>query len=373
MVKVLVHFRGRALEDRGTPLRCRNLTVALARRPGVDVTLLSRDPTTQIEPRLGLGHRPIPSLDSALPALERAVRELAPDVVYGHTHKGAFDLARLVPAARTLRVADLHGDPAWEKFEDRQRPASRRLAGLVSGKLLERRTLRQLDGFTVVSEPLRRRVERLGKPALLLLGGVDPELFNAPEPPPSDSVTVGYAGSFRSYHGVGDLLTAAERLLAAGEPFRFLLIGDVDAVDGLRRRIEQRLGGHQTLTGPVPYAQVPELLAGCDVLVVPRRRGRAAGLNYPSKLSEYLALGRAVVVTDVGEAGRAVAPGASALLVPPNHPAALAAALRRLTDPGLRRRLGRQARRQAVEQLAWDKVAGRLEGFLRSLRPAALE
>ena len=365
-MRVLVYYRNRILESRGTPLRSRNLTAWLGRRPAVDVGLVSRDASGEVRRLLGVEHHPIEADGAGTAALERAVAELRPDVIYGQTHKGAYDLAGLAGTPRPRLVADLHGDPAWEKLEDRQRPLGRRLKGFLSSRLGER-LLDRLDGFTAVSEALVERMRRRGKPARLLLGGVDTELFRAEPAAPAEGLTVGYAGSFRSYQGIDDLVTAVARLVARGEPVRLLLVGDLEGAPELRSRVERDLGGAATLLAPVDQARIPELLGGCDVLVVPRRAGRAAEHNYPSKMSEYLSLGRAVVVTDVGQAGRLADAAEVAVKVPAGDPEALAAAISGLSDPRRRARLAESARGYALEHLAWHRVAARLEAFLRRL------
>jgi glycosyltransferase involved in cell wall biosynthesis len=85
----------------------------------------------------------------------------------------------------------------------------------------------------------------------------------------------------------------------------------------------------------VPSAQVPDWLRAADVVVVPSRReplGLAA--------VEALACGTAVIASNVGGLREVVRDGENGLLMPPDDPGALAAALRRLLDPSLRARLG---------------------------------
>lgn len=73
---------------------------------------------------------------------------------------------------------------------------------------------------------------------------------------------------------------------------------------------------------------------------------------------EGMAYGLAVVATPVGAIGDVIRDGETGLLVPPGDATALAAALRRvITDPGLRGRLGREARRLA--QAEFDVAADR--------------
>ena len=86
---------------------------------------------------------------------------------------------------------------------------------------------------------------------------------------------------------------------------------------------------------PVPADDVPRWLQTVDVVVVPSRReplGLAA--------VEALACGVPVVASSVGGLREVVRDGENGLLVLPDDPAALAAALLRLSDAGLRARLG---------------------------------
>ena len=100
-----------------------------------------------------------------------------------------------------------------------------------------------------------------------------------------------------------------------------------------------------------------DLLAACDVYVLPSRR---EGLGVSAL--EAMAARRPVVATRVGGLGDAVADGRTGLLVPPEDAAGLARALERVrADPELRRRLG-------------DAGPARLaEGFLASQMVAAYE
>ncbi len=117
----------------------------------------------------------------------------------------------------------------------------------------------------------------------------------------------------------------------------------------------------------MPYREIPAVLAAADVLVVPRPESRSGRFGFPSKLPEYLALGRAVVASDVGDQARVVRHRENGLVVTPGSAAALVEALRSLADPDLRRRLGEAGRRSAVEELCWDRVGERLQAFLTGL------
>jgi glycosyltransferase involved in cell wall biosynthesis len=84
-------------------------------------------------------------------------------------------------------------------------------------------------------------------------------------------------------------------------------------------------------------------------------------------LLEALSVGAAVVATEVGGVPDIVSPEIEALVVAPGDAAALAAALGRLAaDPELRERLGRAARKRAVE-LGPEQVAARFDALYREL------
>ncbi len=86
---------------------------------------------------------------------------------------------------------------------------------------------------------------------------------------------------------------------------------------------------------PVPSAQVADWLRAADVVVVPSRReplGLAA--------VEALACGTPVIASNTGGLREVVRDGENGLLIPPDDPGALAAALLRMLDPELRASLG---------------------------------
>lgn len=149
-------------------------------------------------------------------------------------------------------------------------------------------------------------------------------------------------------------LARALGLLDAEEPGRYDLtwVGEGPLAESLREEAaEQGVADHLELAGFVPPGEG----------LLDRYRSSAALVHtattegVPGVLNEALGLGVPVVATDVGGIRAALDDGRAGLLVPPQDPAALAAAIRRLArEPELRRSLAGRglelARRATVEE-----------------------
>jgi glycosyltransferase involved in cell wall biosynthesis len=178
------------------------------------------------------------------------------------------------------------------------------------------------------------------------------------------AIVVGFSGTFGEWHGIPALAEALPRVCQARPNVRWLLIGD----GPLRHRIDEAVKNHAladrvSQPGLVPHADMPAYLAACDVLVSPHGRQADGGefFGSPTKLFEYMAAGRPIVASAVGQIAEVLQDEQSALLVPPDDPEALAAAIVRLVDdPCLRTRLGNTARQAAVERHTWRQNAERL-------------
>ena len=80
--------------------------------------------------------------------------------------------------------------------------------------------------------------------------------------------------------------------------------------------------------------------------------------NLPLSLMEAMEAGRPILATAVGGVPELIDHGVNGLLVPPDDPKALAAAILRLEgDPALRKRLADEARLRAAEQFTAERFA----------------
>jgi glycosyltransferase involved in cell wall biosynthesis len=140
-----------------------------------------------------------------------------------------------------------------------------------------------------------------------------------------------------------------------------------------RPEVERRLaaGGAldaALLVGKVAPHQVPAYLDACDVLVsphVPMPNG-VEFFGSPTKLFEYMAAGKAIAASRLGQIGAVLEHERTALLTTPADIASLTGALERLArDAALRARLGSAARREALEKHSWRANAERVSDAYR--------
>lgn len=114
--------------------------------------------------------------------------------------------------------------------------------------------------------------------------------------------------------------------------------------------------------GELPHAEAMERLAKCDVLILPSHTE-----GFPNVVVEAMALGKAVIATDVGAIPEMLAEDAG-IVVPAKDTDALACALEKaIGDPGLRVKIGATARDRALRLYALDVVAESYVGVWRKV------
>jgi L-malate glycosyltransferase len=177
-------------------------------------------------------------------------------------------------------------------------------------------------------------------------------------------VLVAAVGSLIARKGV-DVLLRALALLPAGA-VRLLVAGD-----GAERAALERMAGELGVAGQVDFlgycADPGPVYRAADIVALASR-----GEALPLVLLEAACLGRPVVATAVGGVAEAVADGATGLLVPPDDPPALAAALRRLiADAGLRARMGAAGQARVREGFSLEGMVGAFLDTYRRLDPSA--
>jgi len=244
---------------------------------------------------------------------------------------------------------------------------------------VEDANLRGADLVVVVSEAMRDELVARGiDPDSILVNynGVDPGVYS-PKVDGSEVrerlglenvLVVGFVGTFGHWHGAEVLADAFGRLVASEPGYRhsvrLLMIGDGMTMPETRDAVT--LHGIEDLvvfTGLVPQVEGPEYMAACDVLAsphVPNPDGTPF-FGSPTKLFEYMAMGKGIVASDLDQIGEVLDHNRTAWLVEPGDADALAEGLRVLiNDSTLRFRLGAEAREDVAAKYTWFKHTERI-------------
>lgn len=249
-------------------------------------------------------------------------------------------------------------------INERQKVEELPLASLA--RSIERRIFRQADAILAVSTEVAAHVIEVGaapERVHIVPNGVDTNRFC-----PATSgerirrhlglgseIVIGFVGSLKPWHGVDRLITAFDHV--AKSNWRLLVVGEGPHSEALFEQATRlRRRDQIVFTGAVSHDEIPEYIAAMDIAVAPYQAVRDFYFS-PLKLFEYLASGKTVVATDVGQISQVIRHGENGYLVGPEV-TSLAEALARLaTDPELRRQLGERA---PVGVVSWEETARRV-------------
>ncbi len=164
------------------------------------------------------------------------------------------------------------------------------------------------------------------------------------------------------HKGIDTVIRALPAIRRAQAGARYAVAGVGDRRPQLERLVaELGLGDAVRLLGFVPDAELPALYNAADLYVGVSRRHELLAEGFGISLVEASACGLPVVGGRAGGVPDAVRDGETGVLVDPDDPTAVAAAVARLLGDGeLRRRLGAAGRRAVETYYNWDRVAADL-------------
>lgn len=307
----------------------------------------------------------------------------SPAVVYQRYSLGNYTGVLLKQRYGVPYVCEYNGSFTWmaRHWDGKKLP----FEGLLNR--IELLNLKAADVIVVVSQAMQ--VELAGRgidPGKVLVNpnGVNHEVYS----PGVDGsgirdrygldgkIVIGFIGTFGLWHGAEVLAEAFGQLLRHNpgyrERVRLLMVGDGNTMPQVKESLRKfDVMDLCTLTGLVPQEQGAGHLAACDILVsphVPNPDGTPF-FGSPTKLFEYMAMGKGIVASDLDQIGKILGHNHTAWLVEPGDSTALMEGLKVLVeDERLRARLGQAARQEVVQKYTWiehtrrimHKLAGRV-------------
>lgn len=297
--------------------------------------------------------------------------------------KGVLELFRLTCFLRRCRFDVLHchdlmsnllGVPAARLAGTRRIISSRRYLDLEwwSGwwRIRAVSLVYKLSHYVVVNSAAIRdllahrdgiRTEKIA----LLPNGIDIERFSTVKhrDPELSSLSgtskiVVVANMYSPVKGHATLIKAAEQVHRDFPNVLFVLIGDGKERPKLEQKVrDAKLG--RTIMFLGSRKDVPELLACCDISVLP-----SDSEGFPNALLEAMAAHLPVIATCVGGVSEVVDNEVTGLLVPPGDPAALSAAmLRLLKNQELRNGLAEAGHKRIAQRFSFERLISSLEAL----------
>ena len=195
----------------------------------------------------------------------------------------------------------------------------------------------------------------------------------------ADGPVVGFTGTFGGWHGVDVLAAALPKICARAPQVQFLFIGDGNykhLVDTAVARYQLR--DRVRMVGRVPQTEGARLLKACDIYVSPHNSHMVDSKFFgsPTKLFEYMAMGGAIVASDLEQIGESLSPGIAVadlldptyvvtderavLCVPGDIDEFVEAVVGLANQPDRGAALGRNARQAVLDHYSWAKHVARL-------------
>ncbi len=304
-------------------------------------------------------------------------------VVHVHNMPDFLVASALLPRFAGARlVLDLH-DPTPEVFMTKygigeEHPLTRALV------FLERTSIRLAHLVLTPNEAFRRLFVSRGCPArkiAIVMNSPQESVFGAdvvahtrskPKRPRARGGKRGprvlmYHGTVVERHGLGTALEAVARLRKDVPELEFRIFGDGDWVDELKGRVrELGLGACVSYRGRVPLERIAAEIPAADAGVVPNERTPFTELNLPTRIFEYLAMGRPVVAPRTRGVLDYFGEG-ELYLFEPGDADDLARAIGRALKPGRARTAVLARGIEVYRRHAWALEAERLVGLYERL------
>jgi len=238
-------------------------------------------------------------------------------------------------------------------------------------------TLRILDGVIVISKFLHeyffsclRNTDKILRVPILVETSSYPQPFEKPD---HDDRRIIYCGNLDHGGEITSLLDAFSQVAGDFPQLRLHIIGDTcernqrDQLNALIAKLA--LTGLVQFIGQRPRQEIPLLLSQGDIMALPRAAGMFSTAGFPTKLGEYLATGKPVVVTDTGDISQYLQDGVNAFITTPGDTVAFARALRRvMLRPEEAATVGRGGREVALKQFDTFVNCSRIVEFIQKLK-----
>lgn len=301
-------------------------------------------------------------------SISQLIREQRPAVL--HPHSPTLNAIPAILVGRLAKIPVVYEmRSSWEDAA-----ADRGTYGADSwkyrlGKWLETWVCKKADAVVVICEGLKKELIKRGIPDVKITvvpNGVDIDLFTGSNfqmngHSSSANATrkmIGFMGSFFRWEGLDLLVEAMARLAGMRSDVALLLVGGGEMVDELKDKVQKlKLESYVMMPGQVTQDKIPALYSQVDIMAFPRHSTRLTELVTPLKPLEAMAMGKAVVASDVGGHKELIQHGKTGLLFRAGDVDALVAQLQEVLDNAdLRHSLEKRGVSWVQNERSWSRT-----------------
>jgi glycosyltransferase involved in cell wall biosynthesis len=167
-----------------------------------------------------------------------------------------------------------------------------------------------------------------------------------------------YVGGFGPHRGIEVAIQSLPKILESVPNARVVLVGKGTDSEYNRKlkniAEEQGVSDRVTFTGWVDFADVPSYMKASDVCFVLHTQSDHTDVAVPHKLSQYMATGNPLVVTERPPLKRIVSDASCGIVIPYTTAAFADAIIELANDDDKRERFGRNARDAAIDRYNWS-------------------
>lgn len=183
-----------------------------------------------------------------------------------------------------------------------------------------------------------------------------------------DKVVVGFIGSFHYWHGVDRFFKFIDVIANKYSKVQFLLVGSGPMKNELQEIINtENLSDKVIFTNYIPHDEIAVYLAAMDIVLAIYPKVDFFYFS-PLKIFEYMAAGKAVLATKIGQITEIIDHGKNGMLFEPDDFDDLQAKVFQLIENrNLRLKIGKQAAETIKEKYTWNHTAEKISKILLEL------
>lgn len=244
-------------------------------------------------------------------------------------------------------------------------------------RLFEREVFPILDGLALMTKTLLSHYKSFPEPQPKMLHlpmTVDLDRFEQIAPAPGEfrQPYIAFVGVMNdAKDGVSNLIKAFNLIKNQFLEYKVYLVGSWNYDTPIHLELIKSYGLEDRVFWMKEYSRdaIPSIIGNADLLVLPRPDSKQAQGGFPTKLGEYLATGKPVCATTVGELPDYLTDNESVFFAQPGSVESFADAMRlALSDPENARRVGLNGKRVAQKEFNKDIQAKKLHQFLLELQ-----